>query len=201
MKDDRPYTYFALLRHAETEWNREKRIQGQRDAALTSYGREQAEQWGRALGKHELDHMVSSDLGRATDTADIINQSLGLSRSLVVGLREQDWGEWTGFKQNGLNQDALKEQEARGWHFCPPNGESRLDVLERSRQAVVDIAQKWKRSRILVVTHGGVIRCLLYDLSRREFLPQEPPLLEPYCLHWLVYDGKGLHIQQLNERI
>ena len=195
-------TYFALLRHAETEWNREKRIQGQQDSALTSSGRQQAQRWGRALGRFRLDYIVSSDLERATQTVSLINQSLELQCSLEPRLREQDWGAWSGMKFLDLLETGdLKVQERRGWHFRPLRGESRLEVLERSRQALMDIAHLLKGQRILVVTHGGVLKCLLYKLHGRKFLPEESPLLEPYRLHWLSYDGEGFKVYSLNEEI
>ena len=195
-------TYFALLRHAETEWNREKRIQGQQDSALTSSGRQQAKSWGRALGRCQLDYMVSSDLGRATQTAFLINESLELGYSVEPRLREQNWGLWSGLKLAELFKiDDLKVQVKMGWHFRPLEGESRLEVLERSQQALMDITHRLWGQRILVVTHGGVIRCLLYHLYGRKFLPEESPLLEPYRLHWLSYDGEGLKIDRLNEEI
>ena len=195
-------TYFALLRHAETEWNREKRIQGQQDSVLTSNGRQQAQRWGRALGRCGLDYMVSSDLERATQTASLINKSLELQCSLEPRLREQDWGAWSGLKLGDLLETKdLKIQERMGWDFRPLKGESRLEVLERSRQALMDIAQRLQGQRILVVTHGGVMKCLLYHLHGRRFLPEESPLLEPYRLHWLSYDGGGFKVYRLNEEI
>ena len=195
-------TYFALLRHAETQWNREKRIQGQQNSVLTSSGRQQAQRWGRTLGRCRLDHMVSSDLKRATQTASLINQSLRLQCSLEPRLREQDWGAWSGMKFGDLIEtEDLKLQEKMGWQFRPLQGESRLEVLERSRQALVDIAHRLQGQRILVVTHGGVMKCLLYHLHNRRFLPEESPLLEPYRLHWLSYDGEGFKIDRLNEEI
>jgi broad specificity phosphatase PhoE len=195
-------TRFALLRHAETEWNREKRIQGQQDAPLTSYGRQQAQRWGLALGRYELDHMITSDLGRASLTGTLINLHLDLPRSEEPRLREQDWGRWAGLDFGDLLKvNELRAQEKMGWHFRPLEGESRLEVLERSRQALVDAANRLEGQRVLVVTHGGVIKCLLYRLCLRAFLPEEPPLLEPYRLHWLSYDGQGLKIDRLNEEI
>ena len=202
MKSDKSaITQFALLRHAETEWNREKRIQGQQDAPLTSDGRQQAEEWGRALNRYQFDHLVTSDLGRAKVTANIINQSLNLPFSEERRLREQHWGMWSGMKFGDLSIDDLREQVKLGWHFRPAGGESRLEVLERSRQALREIAQSRVGEHILVVTHGGVIRCLLYRLCKRSFLPEEPSLIEPYRLHWLSFKGQEFHIQQLNERI
>ncbi|MGD8687327.1 MAG: histidine phosphatase family protein [Syntrophobacterales bacterium] len=195
-------TYFALMRHAETTWNREKRIQGQHDAPLTSRGRQQARGWGCALARHQLDYMLTSDLGRATHTATLINQSLVLPCSLEPRLREQNWGSWSGSKLSDiLNMNELKAQERLGWEFRPSDGESRLEVLRRSRQALVDSAQQMRGNRILVITHGGVIRCLLYQLHDRKFLPQEPALIKPYRLHWLSYNGEGFEIHRLNEEI
>ena len=195
-------TRFALLRHAETEWNREKRIQGQEDAPLTSTGRQQAERWGLALARYELDHMITSDLGRAKLTGTLMNLNLDLPLSEEPRLREQDWGCWAGLNfRDLLKVKELKAQERMGWYFRPLEGESRLEVFERSRQALVDAAQSFAGKRVLVVTHGGVIKCLLYRFSRRNFLPEEPALLEPYRLHWLSYDGRGFHIDRLNEEI
>ena len=195
-------TRFALLRHAETEWNREKRIQGQQDAPLTSHGRQQAQRWGLALARYELDHLITSDLGRASLTGTLINLILDLPRSEEPRLREQDWGRWAGLNFcDLLKVKEVRAQENMGWHFRPLGGESRLEVLERSRQALVDAARRLKGKRVLVVTHGGVIKCLLYRLSRRDFLPEEPPLLEPYRLHWLSYDGRDFQIERLNEEI
>jgi broad specificity phosphatase PhoE len=195
-------TYFALMRHAETSWNREKRIQGQRDAPLTSNGRQQARRWGYALARHQLDYMLTSDLGRATHTATLINHSLVLPCALEPRLREQDWGDWSGSKLSDLlDTNELRAQEKRGWDFRPFDGESRLEVLQRSQQALVDIAQQMRGSRILVITHGGVIRCLLYRLFGRRFLPGEPALIKPYRLHWLSYNGEGFEVHMLNEEI
>ncbi|MCG6944776.1 MAG: histidine phosphatase family protein [Deltaproteobacteria bacterium] len=195
-------TYFALMRHAETTWNREKRIQGQQDAPLTFSGRQQAREWGCALARHQLDYMLASDLGRATHTATLINHSLVLPCSLEPRLREQDWGSWSGSKVSDLlNTSELKDQEKLGWDFRPLDGESRLEVLQRSRQALADTAQKMRGKRILVITHGGVIRCLLYRLWGRKFLADEPALIKPYRLHWLSYNGAGFEVQRLNEEI
>ena len=201
MRSKKAVTQFALVRHAETHWNREKRIQGQKDSALTTEGHRQAVSWGRSLSKYHLDHLVSSDLGRAALTATLMNQRLQLSRTVLPGLREQDWGQWSGLKFTDLNAVDLQAQEKKGWHFRPAGGESRLQVLERSRAALEDLARHWKGRRILVVTHGGVIKCLLYRLTNRRFLPDEPTLLKPYRLHWIAYDGESLAVQQLNVRI
>jgi probable phosphoglycerate mutase len=201
MKVKPAITEFALLRHAETEWNRDKRIQGQVDSPLTARGRRQAESWGLALARQPWDCLVASDLGRAALTADLINQTLELPRLVEPRLREQNWGDWSGLKFAELITPEFMVEQRRGWDFRAPGGESRREVLERGEAALHDLARQWGSGRMLVVTHGGVIRCLLYNLCRRRFLPEEPALIEPQRTHWVSCDGEALQLQKLNQQI
>jgi probable phosphoglycerate mutase len=189
------------MRHAETTWTQEKRLHGRKDAPLTARGYEQAARWGEALKRYGWDHLVASDLGRARRTAALMTRVLGTSCSTEPRLREQDWGLWSGMRLREIDAAELRAQEQRGWGFRPRGGESRLEVLERARQALVELAGRRPGSRILVVTHEGVIRCLVYRLSRRAFMPDEPPLLEPRRLHWVCYGADGLRLHRLNELI
>ena len=93
----------------------------------------------------------------------------------------------------------LDEQTNAGWDFCPPGGEDRKSVLARSRGALQDAFNRWPGENILVVTHEGVIKSLLYYLSGRKFLPSEPPLLNSYHLHLLAHDRDGLRLEALNK--
>jgi len=88
-------TRFGLIRHAETIWNRERRVQGQLDSPLTPAGEQQADQWGRALKLLPWNGILVSDTGRAVATATIINDHLNLSIETDPRLRELDWGRWT----------------------------------------------------------------------------------------------------------
>jgi broad specificity phosphatase PhoE len=198
---ERPVTHFALMRHAETTWTQEKRVHGRKDAPLTARGHEQAARWGETLKRYRWDHLVASDLGRARRTAALMNRVLGTPCSIEARLREQDWGLWSGMRLKEIDAAELHAQEQRGWGFRPMGGESRLEVLERVRQALVELAGRWPGRRILVVTHEGVLRCLLYRLSRRAFMPDERPLLEPRRLHWVCCAADGLRLDRLNELI
>ena len=196
-----PVTHFGLLRHAMTEWNSKGRIQGQTDTPLSPPGERQAEQWGDLLKKYRWNRMVVSDARRAVETAARINAVLEIPMDLDSRLREQDWGEWTGKTLSGIEREApllLAEQERAGWNFCPPGGEDRLSVLDRSLKAIAGASEKWGGERILVVTHEGVIKCLLYSLRGRRFLPEEPRLIRPRTLHWLIHDEHGLRIENMN---
>jgi probable phosphoglycerate mutase len=192
---------FGLMRHAETFWNLEKRIQGQSDSALTAQGQEQAILWGRVLKDGQWNRILTSDTGRALETAKIINSFLKISLITDSRLREQHWGQWTGKTIAEIKAEepqVLAEQENAGWSFQPPGGEDRKRVLQRSQKALKDFAEKWPAECILVVTHEGVIKSLLYHFCGRLFLPEEPPLIRPNHLHWLIFDRNTLDMEKIN---
>ena len=201
MPDQSNNTRFGLVRHAQTIWNREKKIQGQSDSPLTSAGKRQALRWGRMLKQFSWDRILASDIGRAMQTAKIINQALNLSSQTDSRLREQDWGQWTGKTISQLKSDSPRELDAQvraGWAFCPPGGEDRRSVLERGYLALREAAEKWPGDEILVITHEGVVKSLIYHLCGRKYLPGEPAIIKPYQLHWLALDQDGFKIEEMN---
>ncbi len=203
MSDDTPEmeTRFGLIRHAETLWNREKRIQGHRDSPLTPAGEKKALRWGARLAAEGWDRVIASDLGRAAATAERVNRALGLPLGRDRRLREQDWGAWSGKRVDDLLQevpDLAGRYTHLGWRFCPPGGESREAVCRRGAEALCRAAGRWPGGRILVVTHAGMIRCLVNGLLGRSFLPGEPPLLMSGHLHRLVHARGVLGVERLN---
>jgi probable phosphoglycerate mutase len=194
-------TRFGLIRHAQTVWNKAKRIQGHLDSPLTEKGSAQARAWGDELGTYRWDRCICSDLGRAKSTAEIINATIKVPLIDDPRLREQDWGNWSGLTLAQLTDEKaerLAEQTVRGWRFRPEGGENRNSVWDRGRRALESAAAKWPGESILVVTHEGVIKCLVYRLLRRRFLPSETPVLRPAHLHWLMADQSGIVIDKIN---
>ena len=192
---------FGLIRHAETLWNLEKRIQGHCDSPLTDVGRQAAAIWGKTLLSNHWSRILSSDTGRARQTAEIMNSFLRLPSSIDHRLREQNWGRWTAKTIAQIKADCPDELEAQiiaGWNFCPPEGERRLEVWDRSRRALIEAADRWPGATILVVTHEGVIKSLIYRLCGREFLPSEAPLINSAYLHWLLIDNNDLYLEEVN---
>jgi len=189
------------MRHAPTEWNAAGRIQGQADSPLTEKGRRWADGWGAQLANFALQRVLTSDTGRAVATARHINQSLRLPVEWDARLREQDWGSWTGCRMADLrvrHQARFQMEEARGWSFCPPNGETRLEVLERARAALLDAGRKWPRQRLLVISHEGVLKCLVYHLAILQGCGQSFAPMAPYSLHRLALDGNSLTLEHMN---
>lgn len=192
-------TYFCM-RHGLTEWNMESRIQGKTDISLCDEGRDMARKWAESLSGHTFDSILTSGLGRARETAEIINEMLGLPLHADPRLAEQDWGEWTGLTKGELKQvfKKVKQQEKRGFQFCPPGGESRDEVLMRACDALIDFSVEHPGESVLVITHNGVLKCLTYVLSGLEFMPDDPMPIEPYCLHRIECLDNELAIGELN---
>jgi len=194
-------TRFGMIRHAQTVWNREKKIQGHRDSPLTADGKKQAHRWGALLKQFSWNRIFASDTGRAVETAERVNAVLKIPLIADPRLREQDWGCWVGktIAQVKAEQPLeLAEQINAGWDFHPPGGEDRKSVLARSQGALQEAAGRWAGENILVVTHEGVIKSLVYHLSGRKFLPTEPPFLKSYRLHWLSYINDELRLEKAN---
>ncbi len=178
-------TTFFIMRHGLTEWNRDKRIQGQSDIDLCDEGRQMAEVWGKSLADNTFDCILTSGLKRAVQTAEIINAQLQLPMHADSRLAEQDWGQWTGLNKTELRELAkqVRKQENRGFEFRPPNGESRDEVLMRACDAFIEFSDDNPDARVLVVTHNGVLKCLTYALSGLDFMPNDPSPIKPYHMH------------------
>jgi broad specificity phosphatase PhoE len=201
LQDTSKITRFGLIRHAQTVWNREKKIQGHSDSPLSPEGKLQASRWGKILEQFSWHRLLASNTGRALATAEIINACLKLPLTVDSRLREQDWGRWVGKTIPQIEAEAaqvLGEMVNAGWDFCPPGGESRRRVLKRSQQALREAAQRYPGESMLVVTHEGVVKSLVYHLCGRKFLPGEPPILESYQLHWLVWQDGKLQLEAVN---
>ncbi|HET7566757.1 MAG TPA: histidine phosphatase family protein [Gaiellaceae bacterium] len=138
-------TTLLLVRHGETDWNAEGRLQGHTDTPLNDYGRRQAKQLAEQLAGEPLDAVYASDLARARETAEILGERLGLTVVLDPGLREKNWGSWEGL--TGPERDTVEFE-----------GESTEEHRDRILGALRRIAERHPDGRVLVVTHGGSMR-------------------------------------------
>jgi probable phosphoglycerate mutase len=191
----------GLLRHGPTAWNREKRIQGVSDTHLDPDFDPRS--WHDALTAHgPWDRVVTSPLLRARDTARLLFSEH--TPEIAPGLREQDWGAWTGLTVAGLRRDhpgLIEAQEALGWDFTPPGGESRRLVLKRALATIEEAVRGRDGERILMVTHLGVIKILLNHLEGSPFLPGASADVAKRALHLLILDGAGLRVLRANVRL
>jgi broad specificity phosphatase PhoE len=134
-----------LVRHGETDWNADGRLQGQTDRPLSEFGRRQARRLAEELADDELEAIYASDLSRARETAEIVGERLGLPVVLDADLREKDWGTWEGL--TSVERDRVE--------FV---GETTEAHQQRVLRALRRIAERHPDGRVLVVTHGGSMR-------------------------------------------
>jgi broad specificity phosphatase PhoE len=178
-------TRVLLVRHGQSEWNADGRWQGQADPPLTDLGRQQAFHAAQHLGV--VDAIVASDLQRATDTAMIISETLGVGPVVLEpGLRERDAGEWSGLTRaeidrdwpgyldappsdrrasfgNGPAADASAQPKAE--RRRPPSWEPDEVLLARATVALGRIHDLAPDGEVIAVTHGGLIYVLEAELG------------------------------------
>jgi probable phosphoglycerate mutase len=191
-------TVYFLLRHATTLWNLDKRIQGHWDSELAPGSQAATEALASRLAGLGLARILTSDLGRAKSTAGILNLRLRLPVTVERRLREQQFGQWTGKYWRDIPEDGLRAAEALGWEFRPPGGESRADVRQRAEHALIEAARSSPGRNVLVVTHQGVIKAVLYHLLGRAYLPGEPPAFDPDRVQRVVCEDGGLSLGDLD---
>lgn len=153
-----------LVRHGETQWNAERRIQGQSDSALTEKGERQAWQVAERVKSLGITHVIASDLGRTRRTAEIIAQACGCDVLLDPRLRELNMG-----VLERRHLDTLSEEE-ESWRRQLvngtaegriPEGESMLEMSERMHSALNACRELPAGSRPLLVSHGMALGCLV----------------------------------------
>ncbi|MEI7516004.1 MAG: histidine phosphatase family protein [Betaproteobacteria bacterium] len=163
----------TAVRHGETAWNVDTRIQGQRDIGLNARGLWQAQRVGAALADSAIDQVYASDLSRALRTAQAVAQHAGLPVEGVrqhTGLRERAFGHFEG--QTYADIHAQWPQDALAWrqrqpHWAPPGGESPTQLRQRVQRTLHEIACGHGGQHIVLVSHGGVMD-MLYRLATQQ---------------------------------
>lgn len=167
---DAQFTRLIAVRHGETAWNVDTRVQGQLDIGLNEVGRRQSARLAQALADERLDALYASDLGRARDTALAVAAVTGLPLQLDAALRERAFGRF-----EGMTYAEIKERfpdESRRWRqrdldFAPEGGGEALAAFQaRAVAAVASIARRHRGRHIAVITHGGVLDALYRAAAR-----------------------------------
>lgn len=153
-------TTLILVRHGETDWNRENRFQGHADPPLNELGRRQSEELAATLADEHIARVYTSPLRRAGETAEIVAGRLGLEVEPVEGLREIDVGAWAGLTRDEVA--ARFPDDYAVWLERAPegfeDGETYDELAARVIPALRALADRHPSSTILVVTHGGPSR-------------------------------------------
>ena len=187
-----------MLRHGETAWNTERRMQGTKNSDLTERGREQALAMGRILrselaGESRPTVFFRSPLGRARETAEIVGRELGIASSdwrEDIRLAELAYGQWEGFSWKEIevtHPTALADWRADPHGYCPPGGETHAELRARSAEMLAEIAAL--NTRVVVVSHGvsgAVMRGLHLGLDARAMFILE----KPQDAFFRLFDGR-----------
>jgi len=174
-------TTLIVIRHGETEWNRERRMQGTTDTQLSDLGRAQAQALGRRLASSHFAALYSSDLTRARHTAQAIAEHTGRSIVTDSRLQERRFGIFEGLLAAEIRERYPQEHArfaSRDPDYEVPGGESASAFTARCLGCLSEIAGRHRREDVVVVTHGLVLDCLYraaHGLGHGE--PRPVPLI------------------------
>jgi probable phosphoglycerate mutase len=188
-------TRIIAVRHGETAWNVDTRIQGHLDIPLNAVGRTQARKLGLALAGQPVDAIYSSDLLRAHETAQAVASTTGATVVTDLGLRERSFGVFEG-KTFADIETALPEQALR-WRkrdhdFAPEGGESLLQLRERVLRTAHALAARHTGGQIVLVAHGGVLDILHRAATGQDLQAPRTWQLGNAAINRLLWTPDGL---------
>jgi len=162
-----------LVRHAETEFNVKKNIQGCSDSPLTEYGKMQAANLAGHFSIQKIDFIFSSPLGRAIETTKIICSKSGIDNYIIEqNLKEINLSPWEGKSSSELLLDKSKSgyytYKTNPSCFAPIEGESLFDLIERIFPTIQDIVKSYPNNNIIIVTHDVCIRAFLVKFFNKH---------------------------------
>ncbi|UCV12235.1 histidine phosphatase family protein [Dechloromonas denitrificans] len=195
-------TRICLVRHGETEWNAERRIQGQIDIGLNQTGMRQAEAAGRWLGSAGISALYSSDLKRARTTAEAIGAHLGLVPTLLPEMRERRYGVFEGLtyaEAQARFPDGYAAFEGRNADYNFENGESLREMYARVTGKLVEIAAAHVGQEVVIVLHGGVLDIINRFVRGRGLDVQRDFLIPNAGLNWIATVDGHWHIETWGE--
>jgi probable phosphoglycerate mutase len=187
-------TRVIAIRHGETAWNVDTRIQGHLDVPLNDTGRWQAQRLAGAVAHEGLSAVYASDLGRAQQTAQALAQACGLQVRVDPGLRERGFGVFEGmtFAEVEARWPALVQRwRRRDPEFGPDGGETLRDFYQRCVATAISIAERHPGEAIAIVAHGGVMDSLYRAASRVELTTPRTWRLANASINRLLHSSEG----------
>jgi probable phosphoglycerate mutase len=188
-------TRILAVRHGETAWNRDTRIQGHSDIELNEHGRWQAARLADALRDEPIDACYASDLLRALETAQAVARTRGQTVTTHTGLRERCFGRFEGHTWTELEHRFPEESLAwrkRVPDFAPAGGESLLQLEARVVSTVRELAARHPGEQILMVAHGGVLDILYRAATRLDLQAPRSWELTNTAINRLLWSPEGL---------
>lgn len=192
-------TRIIAIRHGETAWNVETRLQGHLDIGLNAHGQWQAERTAQALADEDLAAIYTSDLARALATAQAIAARSGSAGArpvhLLTGLRERGFGVFEGLTYAQIAADWPEESQRwrqRDPQFAPPGGETLTALRQRIFDTVNSVASRHVGEQIVLVAHGGVMDALYRLATGQEIAAPRTWDLGNASINRLLWTPDGL---------
>lgn len=188
-------TRLIAIRHGETAWNVDTRLQGHLDIGLNERGRWQAERVAQALADEPIQAIYASDLQRAWDTAGAIAQATGTARQAHPGLRERSFGILQGKTHAEIEADwpeQAKRWRQRDPQWAPEGGESLQALSQRIVQTAAELAARHIGGQIVLVAHGGVLDALYRAATGQELQAPRSWNLGNAAINRLLWTPEGL---------
>ena len=157
-------TEIILIRHGETEWNSQKRMQGHSNSDLSEVGMGQIQALGELMKNVSFDHIYSSDSLRTRQTAEAITQYSGHTLQFDQRIREKNLGVFEGLTSTEAKErhpEVYRLFKTAGANYVIDEGESTQQLLERALEFIEEIRLRHPQERVVMVTHGGVVRVLM----------------------------------------
>jgi probable phosphoglycerate mutase len=190
-------TRILAIRHGETAWNVDTRIQGQLDIPLNDTGHWQASRLGQALAGEDISAIYASDLSRAWQTAEYVARACGARMHREPGLRERGFGHFEG--RTFADIEAASPEDARRWrqrdpHFAPKGGESLVELYQRVVTAAERLAARHPGQLIALVGHGGVMDMLYRAATRLDLQAARTWPLGNAAINRLLWTPQGFSL-------
>jgi probable phosphoglycerate mutase len=190
-------TRLIVVRHGETAWNVDTRIQGQLDIGLNATGQRQAQQLGQALADETVEAVYASDLARAWDTARAVAGPLGLEVVPEPRLRERAFGQFEG--RTFADIEANSPDEARRWRtrdpeFEPEGGESLIAFRHRVTGVAAELSARHPGALVVLVAHGGVMDVLYRAATGQELQAPRTWHLGNAAINRLLWTPQGFSL-------
>ncbi len=190
-------TRLIAVRHGETAWNVDTRIQGQIDIGLNATGLWQAERAGRALADEDIGVIYASDLARAWQTAEAIARPHGLAVQPEPRLRERAFGHLEGMSFAEI--ESMLPEDARRWRerdpeFEPVGGESLLTFRDRVTRVAAELAARHPGQLVTLVAHGGVMDVLYRAATRQELQAPRTWQLGNAAINRMLWTPEGFSL-------
>jgi broad specificity phosphatase PhoE len=201
------YTTFYIVRHGQTDWNIQKKLQGQANTSLNNVGREQAKEIAQTLKHISFDEIISSDLDRAVQTTEIIAQERKLAVKTTKALREKSYGNYEGRDRKDVQEELkhlfekvekLNDEERMNFKIYE-NGESDHEAVERFIRHLREIAIAYPKKTILIASHGGVMRYFLVKLGWATYAELDNNAIKNAAYIKVESDGIDFFIKETHQ--